>query len=51
MARPAFRAERQARIRKKQVATGQTSGPQAEGMGYGHRTINNTLTVLGIVLR
>lgn len=49
MANPAFRAQRAVRIKKAQKAVGQTGGPQAHGRGYGHRTINQTLVVLGII--
>ncbi|MED5370956.1 MAG: site-specific integrase [Myxococcota bacterium] len=52
MALPSFRERQDARNRKAMRARGQLSiGPAPDGSGYGHRTINLTLTVLGMILR
>lgn len=52
MTSPAFRARLDTRNKAAAQARGQRStGAPARGQGYGHRTINHTLTVLGMVLR
>ena len=52
MSLPSFRERQDARNRKAMKARAQLSiGPTPDGNGYGHRTINLTLTVLGMVLR
>ena len=52
MTTPAFRARLDTRNQAAAKARGQRStGAPARGQGYGHRTINHTLTVLGMVLR
>jgi integrase len=52
MTQPDFRAQLDARQRAEALERGQaTSGPRPNGVGYGHQTINHTLTVLGMVLR
>ena len=52
MSTPAFRARLDTRNQQAAKERGQRStGAPARGRGYGHRTINHTLTVLTMVLR
>ncbi len=51
MAAPELRARTELKHRKAATRRGQTSGPRARGRGYGHRTINLTLTVLAMALK